>query len=105
MLADDAFWAAKIIARFSDDAIRAIVKTGDYLSPSAERYLADTLIKRRDKVVAYFFRQLNPLDGFAIDGTRKRPTAINGSSSTTTRQQRSRSRTPRKATRDRSRSL
>ena len=72
MLADDAFWAAKIIARFSDDAIRAIVKTGDYLSPSAERYLADTLIKRRDKVVAYFFRQLNPLDGFAIDGTRLR---------------------------------
>ena len=72
MLADDAFWAAKIIARLSDDAIRAIVKTGDYLSPSAERYLADTLIKRRDKVVAYFFRQLNPLDGFAIDGTRLR---------------------------------
>ena len=35
MLADDAFWAAKIVARFSDEAIRAIVKTGDYLSPDA----------------------------------------------------------------------
>ena len=72
MLADDAFWAAKIVARFSDDAIRAIVKTGDYLSPTAERYLADMLIKRRDKVVAYFFRLLNPLDQFEVEGKRLR---------------------------------
>jgi hypothetical protein len=68
MLADDAFWAAKIVARFSDDAIRAIVRTGDYLSPDAERYLADTLIKRRDKVVSYYYGQVNPLDEFAVDG-------------------------------------
>ena len=66
MLADDAFWAAKIVARFTDDAVRAIVATGDFLSRDAERYLADTVIGRRDKVVAHYFRQLNPLDGFAI---------------------------------------
>jgi hypothetical protein len=66
MLADDAFWAAKIVARFGDDAIRAIVATGDFLSKEAERYLADTVIRRRDKVVAHYFRQLNPLDGFAV---------------------------------------
>jgi hypothetical protein len=66
MLADDGFWAAKIVARFGDDAIRAIVATGDFLSKDAERYLADTVIQRRDKVVAHYFRQLNPLDGFAI---------------------------------------
>ena len=70
MLADDAFWAAKIVARFSDDAIRAIVKTGDYLSPDAERYLADTLIKRRDKVVSYYFSQVNPLDEFDVAGRK-----------------------------------
>ncbi len=69
MLADDAFWAAKIVARFSDDAIRAIVKTGDYLSSDAERYLADTLIARRDKVVTYYFNQVNPLDAFEVEGT------------------------------------
>ena len=68
MLADDAFWAAKIVARFSDDAIRAIVKTGDYLSPDAAGYLADTLIKRRDRVVSYYFGQVNPLDEFAVAG-------------------------------------
>ena len=66
MLADDAFWAAKIVARFTDDAIRAIVATGDFLSKDAERYLADTVIRRRDKSVAHYLRQLNPLDGFAM---------------------------------------
>ena len=70
MLADDAFWAAKIVAQFSDDAIRAVVKTGDYLSPDAAAYLADTLIKRRDKVVSYYFSQVNPLDEFAVAGEK-----------------------------------
>jgi hypothetical protein len=68
MLADDGFWAAKIVARFSDEAIRAIVKRGEYLGPESERYLADTLIKRRDKVVSHYYRQLNPLDGFEVIG-------------------------------------
>ncbi len=36
LLADDAFWAAKIVARFTDEAIRAIVATGDFLSKDAE---------------------------------------------------------------------
>jgi len=66
MLRDDAFWAAKIVARFTDDAVRAIVSTGDFLSKDAERYLADTVIRRRDKAVAHYFRQLNPLDGFKV---------------------------------------
>jgi hypothetical protein len=65
MLADDGFWAAKIVARFTDDAVRVIVSTGDFLSKDAERYLADTVIRRRDKVVAHYFRELNPLDGFS----------------------------------------
>jgi hypothetical protein len=69
MLADDAFWAAKIVARFSDEAIRAIVHTGEYMDSEAERYLADVIIKRRDKVVAYYYRQLNPLDGFRVAGS------------------------------------
>jgi hypothetical protein len=68
MLPDDAFWAATIVARFSDEAIRALVKTGRYLDPEAERYLADTLVKRRDKIVSYFFRQVNPIDDFEVVG-------------------------------------
>lgn len=68
MLLDDAFWAAKIVARFSDEAIRAIVHQGDYVDPEAERFLADTIIARRDKVVSHYFTQLNPLDDFRVVG-------------------------------------
>jgi hypothetical protein len=68
MLPGDAFWAAKIVARFSDEAIRAIVNTGDYLSADASRYLADTLIQRRDKIVDYYFGLVNPLHGLEVDG-------------------------------------
>jgi len=67
MLPDDAFWAAKILARFSDDAIRAIVKTGQYSDPEAENYLVETLIKRRDKIIAAYYSKVNPLDGFTVD--------------------------------------
>ncbi len=70
MLPDDAFWATKIIARFSDEAIRAIVHRGIYLNSESERFIADIIIQRRDKIVAYYFRQLNPLDNFRVDGSR-----------------------------------
>ena len=64
----DAYWAAKRVARFSDEAIRAVVATGGYSDPRQEAYLADTLIARRDKIVATYFRLLNPLDGFRLEG-------------------------------------
>ena len=35
---------------FSDDLIRALVKTGRYTDPKAEAHLADMLIKRRDRI-------------------------------------------------------
>ena len=35
---------------FSDEMIRAIVKTGQYSDPVAEKHLADVLIKRRNKI-------------------------------------------------------
>jgi hypothetical protein len=64
MLPDDAFWAARIVSRFTDEMVRALVHTGQYDDAAAERQLADTLIKRRDKTVAYYFRQVNPLAEF-----------------------------------------
>ncbi|MGH9460308.1 MAG: hypothetical protein ACRD1X_03770 [Vicinamibacteria bacterium] len=69
MLPDDAFWAAEIVASFSDEAVRAIVHQGDYRDPEAERFLADTIIVRRDKVVAHYFMGLNPLDAFRVVGS------------------------------------
>ena len=60
----DAFWGAKIVMSFTDEDIRAIVKTANYSNPKAEEYLIKTLIERRDKVGRYWFERMNPLDKF-----------------------------------------
>ena len=67
MDAADAFWAASIASRFTNPMIKAIVETGELSDPEAARYLTDVIIKRRDKVVAYWIGQTNPLDRFAVE--------------------------------------
>jgi len=62
----DAFWAAKQVAAFSDDDIRALVKTGEYSDPRATDWIAECLIKRRDKIVAAAFAMVLPLDKFRV---------------------------------------
>jgi hypothetical protein len=57
---------------FSDEAVRAAVATGDLGNAESERYLADTLIRRRDKIVAYYFARVNPLAGFQVDAGKLR---------------------------------
>jgi len=68
----DAFWAARIVARFTDEDVRALVEEGRLSNPEAEDYLYRTLLKRRDKVVAHWLTRTNPLDEFELDagGTR-----------------------------------
>jgi len=61
MRADDAFWAARIVARFSDDAIRAIVGKGRYSDPAAAEALAVALIQRRDRVAEALLTGVNPI--------------------------------------------
>ncbi len=68
MRPEDAFWAARIVARFTDDAIRAIVGTGRLGNPAAEEYLVQVLGARRDKIVDRYCRALNPLHSFRIEG-------------------------------------
>lgn len=61
MRLDDAFWAARIVSRFSDDAIRAIVAKARYSDPAVTAYLADALIERRDRIVATWLTAINPI--------------------------------------------
>ena len=63
MRPDDAFWAARLVARFSDDAIRAIVAKGRYSEPGAAEHVTTTLIQRRDKVMRAWLTGVNPLVG------------------------------------------
>jgi hypothetical protein len=61
MRPDDAFWAARIVSRFSDESIRAVVEKAKYSDPAATDYLTRTLIARRDKVVAAWINQVCPV--------------------------------------------
>jgi hypothetical protein len=66
MRADDAFWAARIVARFSNEAIRAVVEKARYSDARATDYITATLIKRRDKVLRTWLTGVNPIVDVAI---------------------------------------
>jgi hypothetical protein len=71
MRPDDAFWAARLVARFDAAAIRAIVSKARYSDPKAADYIAATLIARRDKVLRTWLAGVNPIvaPALAADGT------------------------------------
>ena len=66
-LPDDEFWAAKQVMAFTEDEIRTIVKVAQYSNPASERYVADTIIARRDKIGREYFPKVLPLDQFAVE--------------------------------------
>jgi hypothetical protein len=70
----DAFWAASIVSRFSNQMITSIVETARLSDPDAANYLADVIIRRRDKVVAHWLTGTNPLDRFEVARTGERVT-------------------------------
>jgi hypothetical protein len=61
MRRDDAFWAARRVMAFSDDLIRAAVKTGGLNEAGAEQYLGDVLIKRRNAIGRAYLAAINPI--------------------------------------------
>ena len=66
MRADDAFWAARIVARFSDADIRAVVEKARYSDPRATDYITATLVERRNRVVRTWLTAVTPLVDFAL---------------------------------------
>jgi len=66
MRADDAFWAARIVAKFTPEMIRAVVAKAKYSDPRATEYLVDVLLKRQKKVLTTWLTAVNPLVDFAI---------------------------------------
>jgi hypothetical protein len=66
MRADDAFWAARIVSKFSDADIRAIVAKARYSDPRASDYITATLIERRNRVLKTWLTAVNPLVDFAL---------------------------------------
>jgi hypothetical protein len=66
---DDRFWAAKIVAGFSDEAVRAIVNTARFSDPRATAYLADTLLARKSKVLMAWLNETNPIVNAALSAS------------------------------------
>jgi hypothetical protein len=64
----DTYWAAKKVMAFSDEAIRAIVKTAQYSDPLAADWVVECLIQRRDRIGRAFLDEVLPLDDFAVNG-------------------------------------
>ena len=58
---DDAFWAARRVGAFSDDMIRAIVHTGEFSDPAAEKAIGDIMIKRRNRILETYLPAVNPI--------------------------------------------
>ncbi len=65
---DDAFWAARRVMAFSDEAIRAVVGTARFSDPNASALLARVLIERRDRIGHAYLPRLNPVITPALDG-------------------------------------
>jgi hypothetical protein len=63
---DDTLWAALRVMAFTDDHIRAAVKSGTFTDPAAEKLLGDILIKRRDKIGRVYYSRINPLVRFEL---------------------------------------
>ena len=64
---DDAFWAARRVAAFTDELIRAAVHTGQFSDPAAEKYLADVLIQRRETIKRTYLTPVNPIVNPRLD--------------------------------------
>jgi hypothetical protein len=68
MRPEDAFWGARIVSRFTNEAIRAIVEKARYSDPKATDYITDVLIKRRDKVLRRWLTGVNPIVDLKLAG-------------------------------------
>jgi hypothetical protein len=71
MRPDDAFWAARIVSRFQEREVRAIVEKAHYSDPRATDVLVRILMQRRDKVLRTWLNKVNPIVNAALasDGT------------------------------------
>ena len=60
----DALWMARIVARFSDAHLEAIVAEAKLESPVHARYIVETLASRRDAILRAYFTRYAPLAHF-----------------------------------------
>jgi hypothetical protein len=62
----DVAWGARILARFTPEHVRAIVKTAKLPDPRQEDWLAKQLVLRQKKILQAIFSRTAPLGGFQM---------------------------------------
>lgn len=66
----DGAWMARIIARFSPDAVAAIVKVGDFTKPENEAYILNVVLERQRRIVRRYLGRLSPVTDVKVVGTQ-----------------------------------
>jgi hypothetical protein len=64
---EDRFWAARIVARFTDEMVDALVKTARFSDAEAPAYITRTLLERKSKVLDAWLNGTNPIVNVALD--------------------------------------
>jgi hypothetical protein len=66
----DGAWAARIIARFTPEQIRAAVGVGDFTNPAHTEFLVRVLVARQRRLLARYFSKLSPLADVQVNDRR-----------------------------------
>ncbi|MBN1688598.1 MAG: hypothetical protein JW893_05820, partial [Candidatus Omnitrophica bacterium] len=66
-LPDDDYWAAKIISSLSEEHLRNLFQAAHFPDPEYSQYLIETLLQRREKILASVFRRITPLESRGIE--------------------------------------
>ncbi len=70
MTEHDGAWMARILARITPPLLEAAVKAGNFSQPRHERYLIDTLLERRRRILHRYLARLSPLTQPRVSGRR-----------------------------------
>ena len=68
MTEHDGAWAARIVARFSNEDVQAAVDAGDLTDPENSKFLFEQLKGRRDAIVRRYLSKLSPVSDVAVEG-------------------------------------
>lgn len=60
--ARDMYWGAKLVASFTDEQIRAVVRAAEYSDPAAEDLMVAALLARRDRILRYGLSLVTPIE-------------------------------------------
>ena len=68
---EDAFWAARLVAAFTPEAIARLVEKAQFTNPEVVDYVTGTLLKRREHVLRTWLTARNPVVNTRVarDGT------------------------------------